>query len=133
MANRLAAINQLRAKINSQGVADIETLARRAAQNTTYHPIEIASILRLCLETAHQALADGETVKLDGLVYLSPNLKVGGEVNLRLRADRAALAALNNPLLWPAAKVSNAANLNKTAEQLVALWNATYPADPVTD
>jgi hypothetical protein len=30
-------------------------------------------------------------------------------------------------------KISNPANLYKSAEELIALWNLTHPNDPVTD
>ncbi len=79
------------------------------------------------------ALQSGETVKLDGLLSLSPNLKVGGEVDLALRPDRGALAELNNPLLWTADRVSNHENLRLSTEELIAKWNAARPGDPVTD
>ena len=52
---------------------------------------------------------------------------------MSLRADRSAVAGLNDPKLWTAGKVRNHANLTKTAEELVAQWNAEHPDDPVED
>ena len=133
MAKRLAVINQLRPKINSQGVVDLETMAGRMAKNTTYNLEEIYSILRLYVGEVNSALQAGETVKIDRLVLIAPNMKVGGSVNMSLRADRATLAGLNNPQLWTASKLNNFANLSKTSDELVALWNAEHPDDPVED
>jgi len=79
------------------------------------------------------ALQTGETVKIDGLLLLTPNMKVGGGVDLGLRGDRGAIAALNNPTLWTADKVSNHANLSKDTDALVAQWNKEHPNDVVTD
>jgi hypothetical protein len=62
---------------------------------------------------------------------MSPNMKVGGEVDIALRSDRSAIAGLNNPQLWTADKVSNYANLSKDPGELVSLWNTKHPDDPV--
>ena len=94
---------------------------------------EIYSILRLYSKESNAALQAGETVKIDGLVSLSPNMKVGGEVDLALRADRGAVAGLNNPKLWTADKVMNHALLGKSTDGLLAQWNSDHPEDPVTD
>ena len=75
----------------------------------------------------------GETIKIDGLVSLATNMKVGGEVDLVLRADRGAVAALNNPLLWTADKVTNHENMTKTTEELVALHDEQHPEDLVEE
>jgi hypothetical protein len=68
---------------------------------------ELHSILRLCAEEINAALQEGQTVKIDRLISLTLNMKVGGAVNISVRPDRGAVANLNNPLLWTAAKVAN--------------------------
>lgn len=134
MANRIAVINQLRPKIKSQGVADLETLAGRIArQRTTFDEDETFAIFRKLIREALLALQNGETVKLDGFVNILPEMKVGGEVHLVLRVDRSAAASLNDPKLWTAVKVTNHANLHKSTDDLVALWNGENPDDPVVD
>jgi hypothetical protein len=133
MTKRLTVINKLRPKIVSQGVVDVGKLAKRVAKNTTFNVEEIDAILRLALGEANAALQAGETVKLDGLLSVSPNMKVGGAVNMALRANRGATAGLNNSLLWTAVKVKNHANLSKSGDELVADWNAANPGDPVVD
>ncbi len=134
MAKRIAVINQLRPKIQSQGVADLGTLAGRIArQSTTFDEDEMFGIFRKFMREIMAALQNGETVKLDGLVNIRPQMKVGGEVNLGLRADRSAIASLNDPKLWTAVKVINHANLRKSSDDLVALWNSENPGDTVED
>ena len=133
MANKLTAINQLRPKIASQGIADLEEMAQRVAKNTTYNTEEIYSILRLYVQETNAALQTGETVKIDGLLKVSPNMKVGGKVNMSLRGDRGSIAGLNNPLLWTGGKVTNHANMSKTSDELVAQWNAEHPGDLVEE
>jgi hypothetical protein len=133
MAKRLAVINALRPRITSQGTVGLEESAQRIAKNTTYNPDEIYSILRLFVRESNAALQNGETVKIEGLVSLAANMKVGGAVDLALRGDREAVAALNNPRLWTAGKVSNHANLSKGTGELVALWDQEHPQDQVED
>lgn len=133
MAKRLPVVNQLRPKIISQGVVDLDTSAARIAPNTTYNQEEIYSILRLYVKSALAALQAGETVKIDGLLQISPNMKVGGGVNMSLRGARAAVASLNNPVLWTASKIANHANLRKTSDELAALWDELHPEDVVED
>ncbi len=60
-------------------------------------------------------------------------MKVGGKVKMGIRADRGAVANLNNPTLWTAAKVSNHANMTKTIEELLTDWNEAHPDDPVKE
>ena len=134
MAKRIAVVNQLRPKIKSQGVVDLDTLASRIArQSTTFDEDEMFAMFRKMIREALLALQNGETVKLDGLVNLVPQMKVGGEVNLGLRVDRSAIAGLNDPRLWTAVKVTNHANLHKSPDDLVALWNSENPDDAVED
>jgi hypothetical protein len=133
MAKKLAVIGQLRPRISKQGIVDLEKAAGRVSKNTTYNPDEIYSILRLYTREVNNALQAGETVRIDGLVSLAPNMKVGGEVDLSLRGDRGAIAGLNNPQLWTADKVINHANLTKSTEELFDLWNAEHPDDQVED
>jgi hypothetical protein len=133
MSKKLTVLNQLRPKIISQELLDLEKMAGRMAKNTTYNAEEIYSILRLYVNDANAALQAGATIKIDGLVSMTPNMKVGGEVDIALRNDRAAIAGLNNPTLWTAAKVINHANLTKSSEELIALWNSEHPDDKVEE
>ncbi len=134
MAQKLAVLNQLRPRIVSQGVADTETIAKRMSKNTTYNPDELFGMLRLFTKEVITALQSGETVRLDGLVNLSANMKVGGEVDMVVRGDRGAISDLNNPQLWTADKISNREYMNKTAEEIITIWNSElHPEDPVPE
>ena len=133
MAKKLAVVNQLRPKIVSQNLVDLDEMSKRISKNTTYNPQEISSILRLFVEDCIAALQAGESIKIDGLVRMTPNMKVGGEVDIALRGDRSVIAGLNNPQLWTADRVVNHANLTKDSGELVSLWNTKHPDDPVVE
>ncbi len=131
MAKKLAVINQLRPRIMNQQTVGLEKFAQRISKNTTYNAEEIYGMLRLYVKEMNTALQAGETVKIDGLVSVSANMKIGGVVDMVIRSDRGAIANLNNPLLWTADKVSNHEHLTKITEQIVAFWNEKNPDNPV--
>jgi len=133
MATKLGVLSKVGPRIINQGTVDLEEMAGRIAKNTTYNTEEIYSILRLCVKEANDALKEGETVKMDDLLTIKLSMKVGGKVKMGIRADRGAVANLNNPRLWTAGKVSNHANLTKTTDQLIAAWNEEHPDDLVED
>ena len=133
MTKKLAMLNRLRPRIISQGVVDLEQLAERVTRNTTFNSDEFYGMLRLAMKESVKALQAGETVKLDGLVNIRPYLKVGGRVGVVLQGDRRLLAELNNPQLWTASKVSKHEFLRKGIAELVEIWNAAHPDDPVED
>jgi hypothetical protein len=133
MAKKMAVLSELRSRILSQAMTDLEIIAKRMSKNTTYNQREIYGMLLLAADEIRTALKAGETVKIDGLVNLTPSMKVGGEVDLVARTDRGFVAELNNPQLWTVDKISNPANLYKSTEELIALWNLMHPNDPVTD
>ncbi len=133
MARRISVINLLRPKIISQGVVDLAKLAGRMSKNTTFNQDEIYGMLRLGVREILAALQAGETVKIDGLLSVTSNMRVGGQVNMGLRGDREAVATLNNPRLWTADKVYNHANLTKSVAELIAQYEAEHPDDPVID
>ena len=76
MAKKISVINQLRPRIINQGTVDLEAMSGRIAKNTTYNVQEIYSILRLCAEEINAVLQEGQTVKIDGLVSLTPNKQI---------------------------------------------------------
>lgn len=133
MAKRLAIINKMRPKLKPQGIVDFERMSQRMAKNTTFNENEMFGILRIFVSEALTALENGEIVKLDGLVNISPNIGIGGRVNMSARWNRGAAARLNRSQLWTADKVHQHANLNKSTAELIAAWNQLYPDDPLED
>lgn len=134
MVKRITAINLLRPRIKSQGMTDLEILAGRLArQSTTFDEDEMWGIFRKLIKEIMFSLENGETVKLDDLIYISPNMKVGGEVGLSIRVDRSATASLNDPALWTGDKVKNHANMSKSSDELVSMWNEENPDDLVEE
>jgi len=134
MTKKLGVISQMRPKIKSQGVVDLDGLAARIArQSTTFDEDEMYGIFRKMTREIVAALENGETVKLDGLLNITPQMKVGGTVSLSLRPDRSLISRLSNPTLWTADKLINHHNMRKPTEVLLAEWQIAHPDDPIVD
>ena len=63
MAKKLTVLNQLRPKITSQKLVDLETIVGRMSKNTTYNTEEMYSMLRLYVKEANAALAAAEEIR----------------------------------------------------------------------
>jgi hypothetical protein len=72
----------------------------------------------------------GRGVKLEGLGTYLPLIKHSGELNVSHRLDREIKNALNTPGLYNR-EILNQENIGKSVDELVELWNAEHPDDPV--
>ena len=72
----------------------------------------------------------GESVKLAGLGVYTPSIDLQGKIKVAHRADNALIDALNMNRAFTGS-VKNSANIGKTGDELVAMWNADHPEDPV--
>ncbi len=133
MASKLKAVNTYRPQIIKQGELNLKGLARRVARHSTFSEGEIHGIIMDAVAEMVEGLKEGYHVRLDGLLIVSPNMKPGGKVNLKVLVDRAVGNTLNTPGLWTASKVHNWEHMTKSVAGLVAVWNAAHPDDPVTD
>ncbi len=133
MASKLGVINKMRPRIINQGTLDIEAMAEQMSTDTTFNKREVSGILRLYADKINAALQAGRTIKIDGLVDIVPNMKVGGNVKLGMRADRGAVSDLQNPRLWSGSNIANYRNMKKSSAQLIADWNEAHPDDLVED
>ena len=133
MATRLKAIAAYRPAIIKQGELNLPALARQVAKNSTFSEGEIYGIFTDVVREMVEGLQGGYRIRIDGLLILAPNMKVGGQVNMQVLADRAVANTLNTPGLWTSNKVRNWEHMHQDSAALVALWNKEHPGDPVTE
>jgi hypothetical protein len=74
-------------------------------------------------------LLNGQSVHTGAAVY-TPSVDLDGKFNVTVRVDNRILRALNVPGAFRG-EMENGENVGKTANELVALWNADNPANPV--
>ena len=72
----------------------------------------------------------GRGVKLEGLGTYLPNIQLDGTFDVQHRLDRSIKNALNAPGTFTGV-ILNRENIGKTADELVEMWNAEHPDDPV--
>jgi hypothetical protein len=73
----------------------------------------------------------GQPVKLEGLGTYSPTVGLDGVFDASHRADSAIKNGLNAPGAFEG-EIVNRENISKSSDELVALWDAAHPDDPVT-
>ena len=72
----------------------------------------------------------GRSVKVEGLGTWSPNVSLDGTLDIQYRANTALTNGLNAPGTF-SGRIMNRENIGKTADELVAMWNAANPTDLV--
>jgi len=73
----------------------------------------------------------GRAVKVDGLGTFSPSIDLDGNLAISYRPDPALSNGLNIPGVFTGT-IINRENIGKTREELVVMWNETFPEDQVT-
>lgn len=72
----------------------------------------------------------GQPVKLEGLGTYTPTINLDGSFNVGHRADSEIKNRLNATGAFRG-KIENGEHISKTGDDLVALWDAEHPDDPV--
>jgi hypothetical protein len=130
MAKQIQAVSAYRPQIilgQRAGVADlVDLIARSTGLNES-------SIRQVLLELRDATLffnLRGQAVQLEGLGTYTPSIEVDGTLGVGHRADMYLKHRLNAPGVFKG-EIQNRENIGKTTAELVALWNADHPNDPV--
>lgn len=130
MASRISIINHYRPQIEYGETADWREVAEFLEARTTLSKTDIIATLTGLQDAVLHFNSQGRGVKLEGLGTYLPNINYQGEIDAAHRLDRRLKRRLNNGSF--SGKIRNKKNIGKTAEEVVALWNAEHPDDPVT-
>jgi len=132
MAHRIKIISISRPRIEQGNTVQKAELLRAIARATNLTEGMVDLVIK---ELRDQIIAfnhSGRGVKVEGLGTYAPNVRLDGTLDMQYRAD----TALNNGLNIPGTftvTINNSKNIGKTAEELVARWNAENPDDQVQD
>lgn len=129
MAARVKAINACRPKIVLGKTVQKDELVRYLAGRTGLNEGAVDYVLRELRDAVIFYGQSGRGVKIEGLGTYLPNLDLDGAVDIDYRQSPALKNGLNTPGAFTG-QIENKANIGKTADELVALWNATHPEDP---
>ena len=129
MASRISALNHYRPQIEYGETADWHETADWLADTSTLSPSDVIGALTGLQEAVVYFNRQGRGVRLEGLGTYLPNINYQGELDVAHRLDRDLKRALNNGSF--SGRIRNKKNIGKTAAEVIALWNAEHPDDPV--
>jgi hypothetical protein len=132
MAKRILAIKTYCPTIELGDIADVDELAREISGRTTLSSGEVKLVLEELYEAVLFFNRAGRPVRLKGLGIYTPVMKLTGKIQVSHRLDKLLSEGLN-VLGKFIAKVKNAENKGKTVAEIVAMWDADNPSDPVED
>lgn len=129
MASRISALNHYRPQIEYGDTADWREVAEYMAANSTLSPSDIIGVLTGLEDAVLHFNLKGRGVKLEGLGTYLPNINYRGELDVAHRLDRRLKRQLNNSSFN--GRIRNKKNIGKSTAEVIALWNAEHPDDPV--
>lgn len=132
MAKRITVIRKYRPEIKKRRTRRMPELVRSMSRATTLTEGTIRLVIYELRDTILAAHLSGEAVKFDGLGTFTPTIRMDGSLDILFRPDPAMLRDLNDRTKFTAT-VLNRANIGKTADELMAQWNAEHPEDLVEE
>lgn len=129
MAKKITAIRKYRPELKRMRTMQMDQVIEFIAQRTGFNKGEILFAVYELRDTVVMAHRHGQAVKIEGLGIFTPTLRIDGRLDILFRPDARMLDELNNNGLY--SKILNKKNIGKTADDLVAQWNAEHPDDPV--
>jgi hypothetical protein len=131
MAARIQAINAYRPKIDLADSVQQPELVRLLADRTGLNEGEVSLVLKELRDVVIFYNREARGVKLEGLGTYLPKIGLDGRFSVSHRLDRDIVRGINTPGTFTGI-IINDENIGKTADELVAMWNAAHPDDPVT-
>ncbi len=131
MAKRIEAITAYRPRLELGDPATEQRYMELVTQRTTLSLGVVKNVQESEVEALIGLLLDGRPVHTGTTIY-TPNLDLDGSLEIKVRVDRRILQELNMPGRFRG-RIANAENIGKTSDDLVALWNAAHPDNPVAD
>ncbi len=129
MASRISALNHYRPQIEYGDTADWREVADYMAASSTLSPSDIIGVLTGLQDAVIHFNLKGRGVKLEGPGTYLPNINYRGELGVAHRLDRRLKRQLNNNSFN--GRIRNKKNIGKSTAEVIALWNAEHPDDPV--
>ncbi len=129
MASRISALNHYRPRINYTGTVQMRDVVQRIADRTSLNEGEIVLVLLELRDTISYFNRMAMGVRLEGLGTFLPNVNYKGDFDVKYFMDAGLKRSLNRPRTNP--HVLNHQHIGKSVDEIVVLWNAEHPDDPV--
>ena len=130
MTSKITAINAYCPRIDLGKTAQHDELVGYMADRTGLNEGEIRLLMAELRDTIVFFNKSGRGVRLEGLGTYAPKIGLDGKFGVSHRLDNHIRNALNVPGAFKGV-IERRENIGKTSEELVAMWNAEHPEDPV--
>ena len=109
--------------------ADANRFMELITQRTTLSTGVVKNVQESEVETLIGLLKEGRSVHT-GVAIFRPTIDAQGNLSISVKVDKRITSALNAPGAFTG-KVNNSANLGKTTQEFVELWNQDHPGDMI--
>jgi hypothetical protein len=125
--SRMKVYSTLGPRIEYGKMVETDGLVEYLSGRTTLHESVIRHVVLELREALRFFNVEGRSVRIEGLGIFKPTIDLAGVISLNYRPDRSLSDDLN---LRFRGAVANRQNIGKSNDELIALWNETYPDDP---
>lgn len=132
MARKITAIRRYRPEIKRTPTRQMAEIISDMSHSTTLSEGSIRNVVYQLRDAILMAHRHGQAVKIEGLGTFTPTIRMDGSFDILFRPDPDILRQLHDRTKFRAG-ILNRANIGKSANDLVALWNAEHPDDPVEE
>ena len=129
MAQLIQAFSKYGPKIDLMEAAEPRRFMDLITQRTTLSAGVVKNVQESEVETLIGLLKEGRSVHT-GVAIFRPTIDAQGNLTVNVRVDKRITAALNVPGAFTG-KVNNSANIGKTTDEIVDLWNQNHPDDTI--
>ena len=130
MANRMTAIGAYRPRLKLNRSVGADELAKYISRGTALNRGEIRNVLTELHDAIVYFNSQGTPVHIEDVGYFTPSIRLTGNLNVNLRLDPAIRHKINLPGIF-SGEILNGDNIGLAQEDLIAIWNAANPEDPV--
>lgn len=129
MAKLLQAIVALAPKIHLMKAASPQHFMELITKRTTLSVGVVKNVQESEVETLIDLLREGRPVQT-GVAIFTPCIDLQGNLSIKVRLNKRLVSALNATGAFTG-KINNSANIGKTSQEIIALWNEEYPDDQI--
>jgi hypothetical protein len=127
MAQLIQAFSKYGPKIDLMETAEPRRFMDLITQRTTLSAGVVKNVQESEVETLIGLLKEGRSVHT-GIAVFRPIIDAQGNLSVNVRVDKRITSALNVPGAFTG-KVNNSANVGKTTNEIVSMWNEEHPTD----
>jgi hypothetical protein len=132
MARKITAIRRYRPEIERMPTRQTQEIIEEMCRSTTLSRGVIRNVVAQLQEALMDNFHEGRAAKIEGLGTFTPTIRMDGSLDVLFRPEPDMLRQLNDRTQFNA-KIINKASLGKSADDLIARWNAEHPEDPVEE